>query len=108
MDIFESVVVKISLIIVLDVDQALVSVSFNAIKSKSLLFTSVMTPTQVFDSSNKVDQVLSLYTKSPTLGLNLGVTLLLPLTVRFKAQVLFIYSPLYLTHKFSGGLNIPF
>ena len=39
-------------------------------KSKSLLLTSVITPTQVFDESNSVDQVLSPYTKSPTLGRN--------------------------------------
>ena len=37
-------------------------------KSKSLLLTSVITPTQVLALSNSVDHVLSPYTKSPTLG----------------------------------------
>jgi hypothetical protein len=77
-------------------------------KSKSLLLTSVMTPTQVLVSLKSVLQVLSLYTKSPTFGLEINSCFSLPLTLKSTAQVLFIYSPLYLTHKFSGDSNIPF
>lgn len=88
--------------------QNVTSTFCKAIKSKSLLLTSVITPTHVLVSLKFVLQVLSLYTKSPTFGLKINSCFSLPLTLKFTAQVLFICSPLYLTHKFSGDSNIPF